>query len=128
MTQLLEHYFSTVSTSLTKLGVNLSKEGYSFESFYEEFRERCWEEMLTGLQFIPPLLEMGKLVEKLKNKIDDQKNKGILSEKSSFGVSGKRILCPQKKLVEEQLIESWNCSCHRLASSGRGITRKSFAV
>lgn len=76
MTQLLEHYFSTVSTSLMKLGVNLSDEGYSFESFYEDFREHCWEGMIIGIQCIPGLLNIGKLVDEIK-KDDEAQMKGI---------------------------------------------------
>lgn len=76
MLELLQVYFYTVSNSLMKLGINLEKEGYSFESFYEDYRELCWKGMITGLVGIAAISNKG-LASDVEEKKENLKNQGM---------------------------------------------------
>ncbi len=67
MADFLTHYFTTVSSSLMKLGVDLLEEGYSMNSFYEEYEKKTGQCMISGLLILPAILEK-KNIENLKKK------------------------------------------------------------
>ena len=57
MPEFLHHYYTTVSSSLKKFGVDLLGEGYTFESFYQDFRKYSGWGMIAGLMITAGILD-----------------------------------------------------------------------
>ena len=57
MTEFLQHYFTTTCSSLKKFGVDLLTEGYTFESFYQDFRKYSGWGMIAGLMITAGILD-----------------------------------------------------------------------
>ena len=61
MPEFLHHYYTTVSSSLKKFGVDLLGEGYTFESFYQDFRMYSGWGMFASLMVTATILDLGIL-------------------------------------------------------------------
>lgn len=59
---LLLDYFTTLSSALTKLGIDLDSEGYSFDQFKSETKQRCVWAMCTNFFMLPILLDSSKAI------------------------------------------------------------------
>ena len=57
MTDFLNLYFITLSSSLKKLGIDLVEEGYIFQSFYGDYQNFSLQGMLEALMVLPEILE-----------------------------------------------------------------------
>ena len=49
MTDLLSHHFTTMTTSLKKLGIDLAEEGITFEYYHQQYRNHSWECMMSSI-------------------------------------------------------------------------------
>ena len=82
MQQLLTNYFTTLTSSLQKLGVDLDQEGYNIDRFFVELKKRSIYGMTVALMVIPTVLDkkMVDMVEDMGAEVKESKAKGNNSD------------------------------------------------
>lgn len=83
MKDFLNHYYNTLATAMKKLGTDLAAEGYTFQSFYNDYEIISVRGMVQALVVIPFILEdKAKLTKDL-----DQYDEMVKNGTSLFQVS-----------------------------------------
>ena len=101
MMEFLFFYYTTASTSLRKLGIDLLEEGYTFESFYEDYRTRCGQALLPGIAFIQGIYD-DKHVDEMKKASEEMKNEGNFFKNQLSNKMKVKIECRLLKKNREQ--------------------------
>jgi len=78
MPEFLHHYYTTVSSSLKKFGVDLLGEGYTFESFYQDFRMYSGWGMFASLMVTATILD-NRNVEEMNSVSEELKHTGKIN-------------------------------------------------
>ncbi len=76
MMEFLQHYFTTVTESLKKLSIDLVQEGYTFDSFYEDYRKIGWQGMVMATMVINVTLNQS-VVEEIESSDDPNTESSI---------------------------------------------------